>query len=148
MCIILRTRGAPRQYFPSNLIGNNAARRREGPLPALVERRNPVSWTAVTARWTISLVIQYQGEVPPSRASDADREHVLELLRTAAVEGRLSHETFLLRMERVLTARDLAELRITIEDLPGAEVAPQPTTTASPGGLRGVLRRMTAAPTH
>lgn len=90
-------------------------------------------------------MIQYQGEVPPSRASDADREHVLDLLRTAAVEGRLSHETFLFRMERVLAARDLAELRSTIEDLPGAEIAP-PATAASPSGLRRFLRRAVGAP--
>lgn len=111
-------------------------------------RSGPVSWTAVSARWTISLVSQYQGEVPLARASDADRDHVLELLRTAAVEGRLSHETFLFRMERVLVARDLAQLRSTIADLPGAGAAPPPAAPASPSGLRRFLRRASAAPTH
>ncbi|MEE4540395.1 DUF1707 and FHA domain-containing protein [Streptomyces sp. V4-01] len=90
-------------------------------------------------------MIQYQGESPPSRASDADRERVLELLRTAAVEGRLSHETFVIRMERVLAARTLADLRSTIEDLPGVEVAPSAPAPA-PAGLGRILRRAAAAP--
>lgn len=57
----------------------------------------------------------------------------------------MSHETFLIRMERVLAARDLAELRSTIEDLPGAEIAP-PASAASPRGLRWFLRRAVGAP--
>ncbi|MGV9351862.1 DUF1707 and FHA domain-containing protein [Streptomyces spiralis] len=92
-------------------------------------------------------MIQYQGEVPPPRASDADREHVLELLRTGVVEGRLSHETFLTRMERVLASRYLAELRSTIEDLPGVEATPPSATAASPSSLRQFLRRATTTPT-
>ncbi|SEG87289.1 FHA domain-containing protein [Actinacidiphila yanglinensis] len=88
-------------------------------------------------------MIQYQGEVPSSRASDADRERVLELLRTAAGDGRLSHETFLGRMEQALAARNLAELQSTIEDLPGAEIAP---AAAPPAGPRGLLRRAATAP--
>lgn len=107
----------------------------------------PGTWTALTVRWTISFVIQYQGEVPPSRASDADRDHVLGLLRAAAVEGRLSHETFLIRMERALVARDLAELRHTIADVPGAEAA-RPATVASPSGLRRFLGRLATTPAH
>ncbi|MDD1058680.1 DUF1707 domain-containing protein [Streptomyces cocklensis] len=94
--------------------------------------------------------MQYQGEVPPSRASDAEREHVLDLLRAAAVEGRLSHETFVLRMELVLAARSHAQLRSAVEDLPGAEVVPPAAEVvppaATPGGLRRFLRRAAAAP--
>lgn len=89
--------------------------------------------------------MQYQGEGPPSRASDADREHVLDLLRAAAVEGRLSHETFVIRMESVLAARSHSQLRSAIEDLPGAEVAP-PAVAAASGGLRRLLGRAAAAP--
>jgi hypothetical protein len=84
-------------------------------------------------------------EVPHSRASDADREHVLDVLSAAAGQGRLSHETFLFRMERVLTARSLAELHSAVEDLPGAEVAPLPPATA-PGGPLRYLRRAVNAP--
>ncbi|MBY8880264.1 DUF1707 and FHA domain-containing protein [Actinacidiphila acidipaludis] len=88
--------------------------------------------------------MQHQVQVPASRASDADREEVLELLRTAAAEGRLSHETFLLRMERVLTARDHAELRALVVDLPVAEAVPV-TAAGSLNGLRRLMLRVIAA---
>jgi Domain of unknown function (DUF1707) len=54
------------------------------------------------------------------RASHADRDQVVELLRVAAGDGRLSPEELDDRLERALTARTYAELAALTADLPGA----------------------------
>jgi hypothetical protein len=53
------------------------------------------------------------------RLSDADRERAVERLREHAVQGRLSHDTFLRRMELALAARARHELDELTADLPG-----------------------------
>lgn len=61
------------------------------------------------------------------RASHADRDQVVELLRVAAGDGRLSLEELDDRLERALTARTYAELAALTSDLPttpGAAVMP------------------------
>jgi hypothetical protein len=61
------------------------------------------------------------------RASHADRDQVVELLRVAAGDGRLSAEELDDRLERALTARTYAELAALTADLPatpGAVVVP------------------------
>lgn len=56
--------------------------------------------------------------VPPAlRASDADREDVIRALRDGAIEGRLSHESFVQRVDRALGARGSAELAELLTDL-------------------------------
>jgi len=52
------------------------------------------------------------------RASHADRDQVVELLRVAAGDGRLSAEELDDRLERALTARTYAELAALTADLP------------------------------
>jgi hypothetical protein len=54
------------------------------------------------------------------RASDVDREHALLVLREAVVAGRLTHETFVARIDRALNARLTAELVELVEDLRAA----------------------------
>jgi hypothetical protein len=54
------------------------------------------------------------------RASHADRDQVVELLRVAAGDGRLSAEELDDRLERALTARTYAELAALTVDLPAA----------------------------
>jgi hypothetical protein len=54
------------------------------------------------------------------RASDADRERLVELLKTAFAEGRLSQEEYTLRMGHAYTARTYGELGALVSDLPGA----------------------------
>jgi hypothetical protein len=56
------------------------------------------------------------------RASHADRDQVVELLRVAAGDGRLSPEELDDRLERALTARTYAELAALTADLSGAAV--------------------------
>jgi hypothetical protein len=61
------------------------------------------------------------------RASHADRDQVVELLRVAAGDGRLSPEELDDRLELALTARTYAELAALTADLPatpGAAVVP------------------------
>jgi Domain of unknown function (DUF1707)/Inner membrane component of T3SS, cytoplasmic domain len=52
------------------------------------------------------------------RASDAERDEVLIELRQGFAEGRLSHETFVFRVEATLRARRLVELDDQVADLP------------------------------
>ncbi|MET8340359.1 DUF1707 and FHA domain-containing protein [Streptosporangium canum] len=55
---------------------------------------------------------------PPSRASDGDRDRAINELRDRAVEGRLSHDTFLGRVDMALRARSQGELEDLVADLP------------------------------
>ena len=60
-----------------------------------------------------------EDSVPPVfRASDADRDNVLDILRRNSVEGRLSYDTFLHRVELALRARGEGELGELLSDLP------------------------------
>ncbi|AKZ58838.1 hypothetical protein SAM23877_5793 [Streptomyces ambofaciens ATCC 23877] len=54
----------------------------------------------------------------PARLSDAERDHALKVLRDGVVMGRLSHDTFIRRMELALAARRLEELAALTADLP------------------------------
>jgi Domain of unknown function (DUF1707) len=85
-----------------------------------------------------------QGDLPAAvtgeelRASHADRDQVVELLRVAAGDGRLSAEELDDRLERALTARTYAELAALTGDLPaapGAAVAPPGAVSATPKDL-------------
>ncbi len=53
------------------------------------------------------------------RASDADREQIVDRLRRAAAEGRLAVHELEHRVATALRARTYAELNATISDLPG-----------------------------
>jgi hypothetical protein len=52
------------------------------------------------------------------RASDAERDHAVSELRTEFAEGRLSHETFMYRMQSALDARSRGQLAGLFTDLP------------------------------
>jgi hypothetical protein len=54
---------------------------------------------------------------PRSRASDADRDRAIAVLREASADGRLSVDTFVSRVDRVLrvhSQRDLADLTVDV----------------------------------
>jgi len=57
------------------------------------------------------------GGPPEVRASDADRDRVLDLLRTAIGDGRLTADEFGERMGAALAARTLGELAVLTADL-------------------------------
>jgi hypothetical protein len=65
------------------------------------------------------------------RASHQDRDRVVEILRVAAGDGRLTAEELDQRLEAALTARTYAELAVLTTDLPaagpaGAAAVPEP----------------------
>ena len=64
------------------------------------------------------------GGPPEVRASDTDRDRVLDLLRTAVGDGRLTADEFGERMEAALSARTLGQLAVLTADLsnPGTGV--------------------------
>ena len=68
--------------------------------------------------------------VPGLRASDAERDEVVGKLKEEFAAGRLSHDTFLFRMNAVLDARHQAELPPLVADLP----APAGPAVLQPGG--------------
>ncbi len=53
------------------------------------------------------------------RASDADRDQIIDRLRRAAAEGRLAVRELEHRVAAALRARTFAELDATVRDLPG-----------------------------
>ncbi|MDT0305725.1 DUF1707 and FHA domain-containing protein [Streptomyces sp. DSM 44917] len=77
----------------------------------------------------------------PPRISDADRESALMVLRESAVDGRVSHDTFLRRMELVLAARFPEQLHALLADLPARTPPSRP-----PGRLIDGLTRAVALP--
>jgi hypothetical protein len=54
----------------------------------------------------------------PARLSDAERDRALDVLRDGVATGRLSHDTFIRRMELALAARRPDELAALTADLP------------------------------
>jgi hypothetical protein len=60
------------------------------------------------------------------RASDADRDRVVELLSVAYSEGRLSKEEYDGRLENAFSARTYADLDQLVTDLPDARAAMVP----------------------
>ncbi|CAL9631889.1 FHA domain-containing protein [Streptomyces sp. enrichment culture] len=59
----------------------------------------------------------YEFNTYPARLSDAERDKALKALRDGVATGRLSHDTFIRRMELALTARRAEELVVLTADL-------------------------------
>ena len=83
------------------------------------------------------------------RASHADREQVIGLLKTAFVHGRLTKEEFDGRVDRAFAARTYAELTGLTGDLPVTPAAPGPglglEPRPRPAPVRGYPRPLTDA---
>jgi Domain of unknown function (DUF1707) len=58
-------------------------------------------------------------DLPELRASDADRDRVIDVLRAAVGDGRLTAEEFEERLEATLSSRTLGELATLTADLGG-----------------------------
>jgi hypothetical protein len=76
--------------------------------------------------------------VEGTRPSDAERDRALAVLRDGAGSGRLSHDTFIRRMNFVLRAQSRGELADAIRDLPRTE----PRRRAWTRDLRARLPRL------
>jgi hypothetical protein len=81
-----------------------------------------------------------QQPVPGLRASDAERDQVVAKLRDEFVAGRLSHDTFLHRVNVVFESRRQADLPPLVADLPAAGGG-----RSLVGWLRGTWSRVTGA---
>jgi hypothetical protein len=83
------------------------------------------------------------------RASDADRDEVASRLKDEFVAGRLSHDTFLHRMDAAYQARQHDELSPLLEGLPSAPSrgsALQAGGRSVAGWLRGTWSRVVGSP--
>lgn len=60
------------------------------------------------------------------RASQADREHVIDALKAAFVQGRLDKDEFDTRVGEAFTARTYADLAVITADIPVQPAAAQP----------------------
>jgi hypothetical protein len=70
------------------------------------------------------------------RASHADREQVIEVLKAAFVHGRLAKDEFDLRVGQAFAARTHAELAAVTADLPAEPVTAAPFTAGPPAPAR------------
>jgi hypothetical protein len=66
------------------------------------------------------------------RVSDAEREHVIELLQRATGTGLLDLDEFTQRVDTALAARTRAELNVVLLDLPGLTHPDRPTHVPLP----------------
>ncbi|HEY0716178.1 MAG TPA: DUF1707 and DUF4190 domain-containing protein [Streptosporangiaceae bacterium] len=94
------------------------------------------------------------------RASDTDREQLVDVLKTAFSEGRLTQDEYTTRMEQAYTAKTYGELRALVADLPSSlpqvpfqftrYQQPQPTNSTAVAsmvfGLATPLFGLTAIP--
>jgi hypothetical protein len=78
----------------------------------------------------------------PLRASDSDRAGTVDALREEFVMGRLSHQTFMYRMQTAMEARHVADLPPLLADLPPAP-PPRPGLLAR---LKGTFQRRAGRP--
>jgi Domain of unknown function (DUF1707) len=70
------------------------------------------------------------------RASDADREQIVDVLKTAFAEGRLSKSELLSRAAQALVSKTYAELRAVTREIPARRVPAPPRPAAGPDGPR------------
>lgn len=68
------------------------------------------------------------------RATHADREQVIDVLKTAFVQGRLDRDEFGLRVDRALASRTYADLAAITADIP-ARLARARPPEPSPGSV-------------
>ena len=74
------------------------------------------------------------------RASDADREQVIETLKAAFVQGRLTKGEFDLRVGQAFAARTYAELAAATAGIPAGLSTPKPPAPVRARGRQPVLR--------
>jgi hypothetical protein len=72
--------------------------------------------------------------LPELRASHEDRDRVVDTLRTAAGDGRLTAEELDARVERALSARNQGELAALVADLPAASATKDVLVVEQRGG--------------
>jgi Domain of unknown function (DUF1707) len=79
------------------------------------------------------------------RASHADREQTIEVLKAAFVQARLSQPELDTRVGQALTARTYADLATLTADIPPAPAAARPERPPAPARRRPLARAAVAA---
>jgi Domain of unknown function (DUF1707) len=81
------------------------------------------------------------------RASAADREEVIEVLKAAFVQDRITKDELDQRIGKVLTSRTYDDLEILTADIPGALIRTRPATPARPPdpSKKKLIRRTSVA---
>ena len=74
------------------------------------------------------------------RASHADREHVISMLKAAFVERRLTRDELDTRVGQTLASRTYADLAALTADMPAWRTAAQPLRTAARSPVSGMAR--------
>ncbi|WP_283135510.1 DUF1707 SHOCT-like domain-containing protein [Rhizohabitans arisaemae] len=85
-----------------------------------MDQRSPSPWDPRRIAEQVGLPVTARGDAPRPeelRASDADRERVVDVLREAAADGRITAVEHEERIERVYRARTLGELVVVTADL-------------------------------
>jgi len=79
------------------------------------------------------------------RASAADREQIIEVLKVAFVQDRITKDELDLRIGKVLASRTYGDLNILTADIPGAVISARPAEPARPDVSKKKLIRRTSA---
>jgi len=77
------------------------------------------------------------------RASDADREQVIAVLKSAFVQGRLTRDEFYLRARQVFASRTYADLDALTADIPAGVAKAQPPGPTPEGNGKRLIQRVT-----
>ena len=85
-----------------------------------------------------------QAAAAGQRASRADREQVIDLLKAAFVQGRLARDEFDARVGQALASRTYAELAVVTADIPAELIGALPRRPPARAGARGRIPRNTA----
>lgn len=81
----------------------------------------------------------------PARLSDAERDRALKVLRDGVAAGRISHDTFVRRMELALAARHVGELAALTADLPAERNGLARRVLSSVSAVSGFTQRLRRA---
>jgi hypothetical protein len=81
----------------------------------------------------------------PLRASDADRDEVIDALKTAFVQGRLTKDEFDARVGATLASRTYAELAARTADIPAALLGGQRPRECAPRTARPQMTKVVRA---
>lgn len=79
------------------------------------------------------------------RASDADREQVIDTLKAAFVQGRLTKEELGARAGRALTSRTYAELTAATADIPARPIEARPPPAPARAHVRKPVNKKVVA---
>jgi hypothetical protein len=79
------------------------------------------------------------------RATHADREQVIDVLKTAFVQGRLDRDEFGLRVDRALASRTYADLAAITADIPARLGRARPPEPARGSGSKKAVVAMAGA---